>query len=111
MGSEGLVLIVNPQWSTEGQVVPDFGILPWVRKANEELVASFTQVGRRFLGWPSIRGLQDFAGVALTVGGLCARLAGLLPEAAAHQRGRSAAAQVLPRALGGARDTRPGGRV
>lgn len=41
---DGLVLIVNPQWRTEGNVVSDLGILPWVRKANEELVGSFQEV-------------------------------------------------------------------
>lgn len=40
---DGLVLIVNPQWRTEGNVVSDLGILPWVRKANEELVGSFQE--------------------------------------------------------------------
>ncbi len=45
MGAKGLTIIANPQWRTEGQIVPDFGFLPWQRKANEELVASFTEVG------------------------------------------------------------------
>ncbi len=40
---DGLVLIVNPQWQ-KGNVVSDLGLLPWVRKANEELVGSFREV-------------------------------------------------------------------
>lgn len=39
---DGLVLIVNPQWQ-KGNVVSDLGLLPWVRKANEELVGSFQE--------------------------------------------------------------------
>ena len=41
---DGLVLLINPQWTTEGQAVSDFGILPWQRKAAEELVGSFQEV-------------------------------------------------------------------
>ncbi len=41
------MLIVNPQWVTEGNVVSDLGFLPWARKANEELIASFQEVGAR----------------------------------------------------------------
>ena len=44
---DGLVLIINPQWVTEGNVVSDLGFLPWAKKANEELVASFGEVGGR----------------------------------------------------------------
>jgi hypothetical protein len=33
--------MVNPQWSTEGQVVSDFGILPWQRNAALEFVDGF----------------------------------------------------------------------
>ncbi|PRW56761.1 AAA+-type ATPase (ISS) [Chlorella sorokiniana] len=40
---DGLVLIINPQWVTEGNVVSDLGFLPWARKANEELIASFQE--------------------------------------------------------------------
>ncbi|GAB4823859.1 hypothetical protein N2152v2_010905 [Parachlorella kessleri] len=43
VGPQGLTLIVNPQWSTKGQVIHDFGFLPWQRKASEEVVASFTE--------------------------------------------------------------------
>lgn len=38
-----LVLIINPQWNIKGNVVSDLGIFPWQRKANEELVNSFTE--------------------------------------------------------------------
>lgn len=38
----GLSLLANPQWSSKGQIVSDFGWGPW-RKANEELVGSFRQ--------------------------------------------------------------------
>ena len=41
VGSEGLTLLVNPQW-TSGNLVSDFGIGPW-RRRNEEFVASFEQ--------------------------------------------------------------------
>lgn len=37
-----LVLIINPQWSSSGQVVSDFGIFPWQRKAAADIVGSFT---------------------------------------------------------------------
>lgn len=40
---DGLVLIINPQWVTEGNVVSDLGFLPWNKKANEELIASFQE--------------------------------------------------------------------
>ena len=43
---DGLVLIINPQWQG-GNVISDLGFLPWQRKANEELVAGFREVG----GW------------------------------------------------------------
>jgi len=39
--SVGQLLIVNPLWKTEGNLVSEFGILPWDRKANEEFVARF----------------------------------------------------------------------
>ncbi|GBF94850.1 hypothetical protein Rsub_08022 [Raphidocelis subcapitata] len=39
--SIGQLIIVNPLWRTEGNLVSEFGILPWDRKANEEFVASF----------------------------------------------------------------------
>ena len=45
VGPQGVTLIVNPQWSTKGQVIHDFGFLPWQRKASEEVVTSFTEVG------------------------------------------------------------------
>ena len=41
IGSEGLTLLVNPQW-TSGNLVSDFGIGPW-RRRNEDFVASFEQ--------------------------------------------------------------------
>lgn len=37
-----LVLIVNPQWTTKGQLVPDFGIFPWQRQAATEVVSAFS---------------------------------------------------------------------
>merc|ERR1711988_697784 len=40
LGAKGVLLIVNPQWSTEGQVISDLGFGPW-KKANEEFIASF----------------------------------------------------------------------
>lgn len=40
----GLVIIANPQWTTSGQVISDFGVLPWVRKPAMELVKSFQDV-------------------------------------------------------------------
>jgi hypothetical protein len=40
---DGLVLLVNPQWSESGNVVSDLGFLPWQRAANERLVASFAE--------------------------------------------------------------------
>lgn len=39
--SQGLVVIVNPQWNTTQQVISDFGFLPWQRKAREEVASSF----------------------------------------------------------------------
>lgn len=36
-----LQVIVNPQWNTEGNVINDFGVLPWVRQPALELVKSF----------------------------------------------------------------------
>lgn len=36
-----MTIIVNPQWTTEGQVISDFGVLPWVRAPALELVRSF----------------------------------------------------------------------
>lgn len=41
---DGLVLIINPQWVAEGNVVSDLGFLPWQRKANEDFIASFQEV-------------------------------------------------------------------
>ena len=41
IGSEGLTVLVNPQW-TKGNLVSDFGIGPW-RRRNEEFVGSFQQ--------------------------------------------------------------------
>ena len=39
---DALVIFANPQWSTDAaQVISDFGILPWVRKAAAEFIASF----------------------------------------------------------------------
>ncbi|KAI8462739.1 MAG: hypothetical protein J3K34DRAFT_446931 [Monoraphidium minutum] len=35
------LLIINPLWKTEGNLVSEFGILPWDRKANEEFVGGF----------------------------------------------------------------------
>lgn len=40
---DGLVLIINPQYTTEGQLVSDFGIFPWQRKAAEDLIGSFAE--------------------------------------------------------------------
>lgn len=40
---DGLMLLVNPQWTTEGQVISDFGPFPWVRKAAEEFIGGFTE--------------------------------------------------------------------
>jgi hypothetical protein len=37
-----LFILVNPQWTTEGQVISDFGILPWVKKAAYEFIDTFT---------------------------------------------------------------------
>ncbi len=37
-----LFILVNPQWTTEGQVISDFGILPWVKKAAMEFIDTFT---------------------------------------------------------------------
>lgn len=50
------MLIVNPQWVTEGNVVSDLGFLPWAKKANEELVASFQEVRGSYDGgcWPCL---------------------------------------------------------
>lgn len=36
------VFIVNPQWSTGGNIVSDFGFGPW-RKAAEDFLATFEQ--------------------------------------------------------------------
>lgn len=38
----GLVLIVNPQWTTQGQVISDFGIFPWQKKSAMELIDTFS---------------------------------------------------------------------
>lgn len=38
----GTLLVVNPLWKAEGNLVSEFGILPWDRKANEEFVAKFS---------------------------------------------------------------------
>ncbi|KAI3423940.1 hypothetical protein D9Q98_009774 [Chlorella vulgaris] len=35
-----LLLIINPQWRTEGQVISDFGIGPW-KRAAEDFLATF----------------------------------------------------------------------
>jgi hypothetical protein len=43
--SNGLTLIINPQWTVGGNVVSDFGIFPWQRKAAQEVVGSFAEVG------------------------------------------------------------------
>ena len=37
-----LVLLVNPQWSTQGQIVSDFGIFPWQKKAAEDFLSTFS---------------------------------------------------------------------
>jgi len=39
-----LVIMANPQWATQGQVISDFGLLPWVRKASIEFVETFDDV-------------------------------------------------------------------
>ena len=39
--ADGLTILANPQWTTEGQVISDFGVLPWVRQPALELVKSF----------------------------------------------------------------------
>jgi hypothetical protein len=36
----GTLIAVNPLWKTEGNLVSEFGLLPWDRKANEEFVAT-----------------------------------------------------------------------
>jgi hypothetical protein len=36
----GKLIVVNPLWKTQGQLVSEFGIGPW-RKANEEFLATF----------------------------------------------------------------------
>jgi hypothetical protein len=36
-----LTVIANPQWNTEGNVISDFGILPWQRQPAMELANSF----------------------------------------------------------------------
>ena len=36
----GQLIVVNPQWKTQGQLVSEFGIGPW-KKANEEFLATF----------------------------------------------------------------------
>jgi len=38
-----LVLIINPQWTTEGQVISDFAFPPWKKAAREKLAASFRE--------------------------------------------------------------------
>ena len=44
---DGLVLLISPQWVAQGNVVSDLGFLPWARKANEDFLASFDEVGGR----------------------------------------------------------------
>ena len=39
----GVMLLVNPQYTTRGQVVSDFGIFPWQKKAAEDFLGSFTE--------------------------------------------------------------------
>ena len=39
--SNGLVIIVNPQYTTQGQIVSDFGIFPWQKKNAMELIDTF----------------------------------------------------------------------
>jgi len=37
----GLMVLANPQWSSQGQVISDLGFGPWKRR-NEEFIATFT---------------------------------------------------------------------
>lgn len=38
---QGLTVLTNCQWTTEGQVINDFGLFPWVRAPALELIRSF----------------------------------------------------------------------
>eukprot|EP00747_Dinoflagellata_sp_TGD_P083592 gnl/TRDRNA2_/TRDRNA2_162182_c1_seq3.p1 gnl/TRDRNA2_/TRDRNA2_162182_c1~~gnl/TRDRNA2_/TRDRNA2_162182_c1_seq3.p1 ORF type:complete len:158 (-),score=39.04 gnl/TRDRNA2_/TRDRNA2_162182_c1_seq3:332-769(-) len=38
--TDGVLLLANPQWSTEGQVISDLGFGPW-KQRNEEFIAKF----------------------------------------------------------------------
>jgi hypothetical protein len=40
-GTKELTIIANPQWNNEGNVISDFGILPWQRQKAVELAESF----------------------------------------------------------------------
>lgn len=42
----GLVLLINPQWSRNesANLISDFSIFPWQRRAAEEFLATFTDV-------------------------------------------------------------------
>lgn len=37
-----LVILVNPQWNEQGNIVSDFGLFPWEKKANTEFVETFS---------------------------------------------------------------------
>jgi hypothetical protein len=42
----GLVLLINPQWSRNesANIISDFSIFPWQRRAAEDFLATFTDV-------------------------------------------------------------------
>jgi hypothetical protein len=40
-GGKELFLLINPQWTMKGQLISDFGILPWQKAKNEKFVGEF----------------------------------------------------------------------
>jgi hypothetical protein len=71
----GQLVVVNPLWKTQGQIVSEFGIGPW-RKANEDFLATFEPTYALFeqrIGAPSsvnlARGSRYENGGVLRCGG------------------------------------------
>ncbi len=81
---------MNPQWQ-KGNVVSHLGLLPWVRKANEELVGSFREVSRH-AGWAQ-DGMRGEGGLLLRP--LVSCLAGGLQCTAMWQGGLAPAVGAL----------------
>jgi len=60
-GGKRTIILLNPQWNDQGQVVSDFGFGPWKKRAEDFLATfetSFTLAEQR-IGAPSSLSLQD----------------------------------------------------